>query len=352
MAGRLFSTVHVRDDLVAEEHQLFDERVRALHPRIGRATGHRLGLAVFVQNYFWLRELEVERAAVHTLGAEETGQLGGDLEAVDHRLGGRLYRRKLAVTERARDAAVRQLRLALHEGAVQRRPENHTFRVELHLGAEAETDDVRQERAEVRRERAREHRDGAVRQVHAAAALLGLLADLRAGAHVAAHVGDGDPGAEAAALGSLDPHGVVVIARIVGIDRREREVGEVAPPFQHLDRNLETVGLGLGGRFRRMELRDLREDHRLLDLDPELARSTEHGFERALRVLARELGPARDAHHRDVAVDAAVAGAARIAVDLAHELDARRAPGGRRARATRSFPCGAGCRRRGSRRAR
>ena len=252
--------------------------------------------------------------------AEDARELVRDAEAVDHLFGLRLPRRLGSEAERAGDAAVGELRRALHVAADEPRALDRAARVELGVHAEAEPRHVREERAEVRRQRAREHRDRAVGEVDAAAAAPGLLVDLRLRSDVRADVGDRDPDLVAAALGTLDPHRVVVIARVLGIDRRQRDVREILAAAEHLLRDLGAVRLGLGDGLGGVDLLDLREEEDLFDLDRELARLPEHRDDLALGVLAGLVGEARDLGDDDLAFLAAVAFGAG-AVDLAREDD-------------------------------
>ena len=118
----------------------------------------------------------------------------------------------------------------------------------------------------------------------------------------------------------LDPHRVVVIARVLGVDRRERDVAQVLAPFAHRLGDLEAVRLGLGDRLVGVRLVDSLEHQDLRGLDRQLARPTEHDLDAPLGRLVGRLGPARDGDDDRVAVVAAVALGAR-GVDRARQDD-------------------------------
>ncbi len=296
------------DRLVGQEHELLDELVGALDAGVLRAPGHVDGRArLLVQDDLRLRELEIQRSALHPARSEHSRQLVRDAQALDHFVRRGLPLRLARQAERARDAAVRELGARSHEAADQPALDRVRRGVELHLGAETKAIYVGQQRAEVRRQRARQHGDGAIGQVHAAPALLRLVVEHAAGRHVRTHVGDRDPGAVAAAGRPLDPHGVVVVAGVLGVDRRQREVPQVLASRLHGLRHLGPVRLRLAHGGLGVRLVDALEDEDLRRLDRELAWPTEDRLDRALRVLLRQLGPARDAHDDGVAVVAAVA---------------------------------------------
>ena len=119
-------------------------------------------------------------------------------------------------------------------------------RVELHLDREHEPVDVRAQRADVAGEPLGQHRDRAVREVHAVAAAQRLAVDRRARRDPVRDVRDRDPQPRSRRARRLDAHRVVVVARGRGIDRDERAVAQIGAAR-------ELARVGLAQRF------DLRE---------------------------------------------------------------------------------------------
>ena len=179
------------------------------------------------------------------------------------------------------------------------------------------------ERAEVRRERAREHRDRAVRQVDAAAARLGLVVDRRARGHVACsrRRWRSTRGSRRASR-ALDPHRVVVVARVLGIDGRQREVTQVLAPLLHRPRRPRRRRPRPRRRPSRSAASSIRSSTRIFATSTaELAGPPEHRLDAPLGVLvAASSGQRVIAHDDRVAVVAAVALGA-LGVDGARQDD-------------------------------
>jgi hypothetical protein len=87
------------------------------------------------------------------------------------------------------------------------------------------------QRANVCRQFLRQHRHDAIREIHAVAASPRFLVDRGARPHVEADVRDRDDRLPAARIGGVvigcRPDRIVMIARIGGVDRDDRQVAEV-----------------------------------------------------------------------------------------------------------------------------
>ena len=141
----------------------------------------------------------------------------------------------------------------------------------------------------------RDHRDHAIGQVDARAAVPRLLIERRALADKVRDVGDVYPEQPVATLDPLQRDRVVEVAGVDRVDRHDHAVGEIAAAGR--DRLVEAVGLGarvvehlLGERSRQAEL----VDHRLR-VDADVARLAEHLHHHTL-AIAKVRG---ESHHLD-----------------------------------------------------
>ncbi len=96
------------------------------------------------------------------------------------------------------------------------------------------------QRTHVRRQVFGEHRHDSVGKIYAIPPLARFLVDQRAVADIVGHVGDRDNRIESPVLGGGRPDGIVMVARIGGVDRDNRQVAQVLPlaerPARHVFR--------------------------------------------------------------------------------------------------------------------
>jgi hypothetical protein len=83
------------------------------------------------------------------------------------------------------------------------------------------------QRADVRRQHLGQHRHHPVGEIDRIAAFARLAVDQAAGADVERHIGDGDQRAKAPCPIGLRPDRIVVIAGVGGVDRDDRQMGEI-----------------------------------------------------------------------------------------------------------------------------
>ena len=248
-ARRLVVAVHDRRLLrlqrlgrrhVGRDHVILDQLVR-IEPLARR---HRQNAPLFVEHHPALRQIEVERPPLlpsreHRLPASPKGFQGpfDDLRRdrrrllqLRHRAGGGgdlhliLIHRRLRVFvsnihgdshSRTGEAPALQLPVLRHLQVADQR------RAILALD----------QRADMRRQRLGQHRNHAIREIDAVAALPRLLVQSGARADVEADVGDRDDRLPAAGILEIvvgrRPDGVVMIARVGGVDCDNGHVGQI-----------------------------------------------------------------------------------------------------------------------------
>jgi hypothetical protein len=110
------------------------------------------------------------------------------------------------------------------------------------------------------------------------------------------YVGDGDPRRVGAVWLAPRPDGVVVVARVLRVDRRQGQGREILPAKKGVggDLSAETLRFRHGGL--RVRLLDALANQDLGNLDLRIAGRSEHRLERALCHFARRLRVARDAN--------------------------------------------------------
>ena len=204
------------------DHHLLDESVG------GEALGHHDALdeALLVEEDFPLWQIEVEGGAA----LARFGKLG--ICPPERPQGNVQERLRLAVrapVDGCLCLLVGELCGRAHDGAGEDVAPFLAPGVERHAHREAWTVLALAQRAEVVGDALRQHRDDAVGKVDRVAARLGLPVEAGAGPHVVCDVCDGDGDDEAAlVLGiGLGMHGVVVIARVGGIDGEEGNAAQI-----------------------------------------------------------------------------------------------------------------------------
>src|SRR5262249_34669534 len=96
------------DDLVREQHEIFDQRVRLAHARIVSRSMDVDRLTVVAEHDLGLGQIEVDRAAANAALAKDLRDLPQRLQEIAPRLRFVLWRRALAEAQRARDALIAQ----------------------------------------------------------------------------------------------------------------------------------------------------------------------------------------------------------------------------------------------------
>ncbi len=120
-------------------------------------------------------------------------------------------------------------------------------RVDLHDAGHDQAIHLRTQRADVGGELDGQHGDGAVREINAGAADLGLAVDVHAGADVVSDVGDVDLEFVVSIGEFADEDGIVKIARGFAIDGDDGQVAEIAAARQFGGRNVaDGNGAGFG----------------------------------------------------------------------------------------------------------
>ena len=214
---RLLPFRHLSDALghreVGEKHELLDEFVGIF--RLLEIDAH--GLAVLVDLEAHLCAVELEGALLVTAAAEllgkrvEGGQLAGELTVpgLDNLLGLLIGEAAVALDHRAADSRID------HVGLL----------IELEHCGEGELLLVGTQGADAVAEALGEHGDGAVHEIDARGAFLGLLVDHRPGAHIMGDVGDMHSDLPIAVGKLADREGVV---EILGVARVDGEGGDAA----------------------------------------------------------------------------------------------------------------------------
>ena len=330
-----------RHRLVGGEHELLDHRVRlalaGIAPRLADVA-HQARIVV-VQLDERLGQIEVQRAARDPQRAHLARQRVHRAQRRQVRLVLLALAARVA-GQRRRDARIVEPRARVDHRRAEVARDHLRVLVEIDLRHHRQPILLGDQRADARRQRLGQHRDRAVGQVDAAAALARLDVDRRALAHVVRDVGDRDPQARAAVGQPLDRDRVVEVARGLGVDGQERHLAQVgaigAIDVAHLLRQAVGDARDLGGEL----LGDVGAGQHLLDLGARVVGIAEHlqhlGLDRAARDLgvAGDLGDHRLAGQRggDVAAQRDRPGDARVvglqdhllagAIELAGDLGA------------------------------
>ncbi len=298
----LLLTEPARDELVREQHQLLDHVVGALDARIGgaaRDVDRRLRDRIERELGLW--QIQIQGAALHARLAQLLGQLLHHAELFFVCFGGRALRRKLGKAERTGHAAVSEHRGRAHHAFDDLELLHLAVAIQIRDHAQAQAVLFGEQRAEVGRESGGQHRDRAIRQVNRAAAAQCFFVELAAWLHVLAHVGNRDPGAEAVTA-LFDPHRVVVVARILRIDRGERDRAQVDAALHVQRQEPHGHGFCLADRAFGVLLGDLLTDQDLGDLDVRIARGAQDRDQLAFWVFVAKIWEFGDFGHGGVAV--------------------------------------------------
>ena len=167
---RFFPLDVARRGLVRREHELLDDLVR--HVPFGpEDVGHA---ALEVEHDLGLGQIEVDAAPFRPLRAQDRHELFHEPEFVEQ-CGVALPLPRVAVHEYLAHRGVGHAFVAVDDALVDVVPQDLSFRGDIHLAGEGEPVHVRVQAADAVRERLGKHGDGAVRKVHACAALVGLF---------------------------------------------------------------------------------------------------------------------------------------------------------------------------------
>ncbi len=207
------------DGAVGQEHEFLDEPVGLLAFFDVDADG----LGVFVELEFHLLGLEVDGAGFEACLAEARGE---GVEGHDGVGDGS------AVACAGVDDGLRFLvghaAVAADDGLAHPAFEDFGFGVHLHDDAEAELLLVLAQRADIVAEFFGQHGDGAVDEVDAGAAVVGLAVDGAAGLYIVRHIGDVHAHFDVTVFQLAVGEGVVEVLGVGGVDGEGEHVAEVA----------------------------------------------------------------------------------------------------------------------------
>ena len=280
-----------------------------------------LDLAHRVADDVRFRRLEVDRAPL-LAGLQQRAEHVVQVQQVRHDARTAARFRTVRVAEDRGHFVVREARGRVHHGRIELVCRHFACACDDHVAHERQAVDGRVQRAQAVRQFFRQHRDDAAREVHGRRTLDRVAVERVVRLDVMADVGDCHE--QAVALRAADPdglavHGVVEVARILAVDRDERDVAQVDALAQvalaHFVRQLARL-LDGGGRE---DVRHAELAHGDLDLHARIVQFAQHFDDAAGRLLeARRLfdqfdaddlaglGLARRAGHEDVLADALV----------------------------------------------
>jgi len=220
---------------VGLDHALLDQLVGV--EAFGRH--HPLDQAMGVEHQAALRQVKLQRfAGVAALQQDGIGGPQRLQHALEQRLG--------LVVGMAVDGGLRllvgQLGGGAHDDALEAVLGLPARLVEAHEAGQRRTLFLLAQRAQVVGDALGQHRHHAIGEIDRVAADAGLAVQGRAGSHIGGNVGDGDDDICAAGgLVDLGPDGVVMVARILGVDGEEGHATEVGAALA--GKGLERFGL-------------------------------------------------------------------------------------------------------------
>ena len=213
-----------RDDPVGRDHEVLDQVPGAVR-LLRREPAH--GVAVELRPR--LHGFELERAVVVAVRLQLLRQAVLELQVLRQPGNGGDRRRQRAVALEPRaDRMVGELRVVVHEGAVDLRLAAHAVAADRDLHHHRETVHVRVERRQVGAQPVRQHRKVPRRRVHRRGVGAGVSIERRAAGDGGAHVGDRHADGGAPARGGVGHRELVQITRIVVVDRAPGECAQVA----------------------------------------------------------------------------------------------------------------------------
>ncbi len=209
---------------------------RLLHERRHPAVGIELQLE--------FRGVEFERAAPAARAREAAVDPVQRQQAFAQRFEPRRVLRPRPLQELAH-LAVAQARGRAHHALEEARARDAPVVAHAQLAAQAQPVLLRHQRAQAVRERLGQHWQHAIGEIHRCAPFACLGVEGRAGPNVVADVGDCDDESPCTA-GTLAVHGIVVVARILAVDRDERDLPQVLAANHGRVGNARTERRGLG----------------------------------------------------------------------------------------------------------
>ena len=212
-----------RDRFVRREHELFDQLMRLIvfDPFEEDRPAFR------VQSHFHFWKIEVERSVFETLSCAGGRQAPRPRwsRSLNWSLGGALKNGVgLAIGQAARAADDRSGETAALRAAILRELNEDRMGQAVHRWIET---------ANAVAQSLRQHRNDAIGQINAVAALVRFAVQRRARFHVGGNVGDVDTETPAAAGDSFDIDRVIEVAGIVGIDRDNELVAQIFASLEH-----------------------------------------------------------------------------------------------------------------------
>ncbi len=212
----------VRDGLVGGEHEALDQAVGD----VALGLDDVLRAAAQVEDDLGLGQVEVDRAALAPDARQELGERRHALEIVDQ-VDVAPADREVAVDDDLAHLGVGESRAARDDAGKERGAEERAAAVEVEEHRLHETVDAGVEAADVVRELLGQHRYDAVGEVDARAARPRLDVESAAARHVGGDVGDRDQQAGAAGGAVEHRDGVVEVARVLAVDRDQRERAQI-----------------------------------------------------------------------------------------------------------------------------
>ena len=205
----------------------------------------------------------------------------------------------------------------MHHRFIELRPADFAIETDLHVADEAQTVELRIQRADAIRQRFRQHRHDESREIHRSRAFLRFVVERRARTHVMRHIGNRDDQPETVPA-RFAPHRIVEILGVLAVDGHQRQLaqidaaGDVA--FGHLQRHRG----GFGDHLRREFMRQVVAMDRGFHHQRGRELVAEHG-EHAADRRAVGVGRMHDLAHHQLAV---LRIEARVGRDLHVALDA------------------------------
>ena len=286
---RLMLRVHVTSHrLIRDQHALFDDGLR--QRALALNEGDRMSFVIEFD--LDLRHVEVNRAAAMALGLEDVAQRFERLEHLADVLVVRDERLRL-VDEHLVDDIVGQAAVNVDDRRDDLVTRDFALRRDLHLTGHREAVNAGVEAADAVAELLRQHRDDAVHEVDARAALARLAVERLAFAHVPADIGDVDAEEEGAVRIAARKDAVIEILRVLTVDRDDWQVAAVAAPSVLLRCRLLLYVIGCFLHVLRERLREVILAHDGEDVDARVADLAEYLDDLAL-CIAAAVRPLRD----------------------------------------------------------
>ncbi|MNN39096.1 hypothetical protein D3C81_1531230 [compost metagenome] len=209
----------LRHRFIRRQHEflnnLFRDRTFALHD-VDR-------LAVLVDDHLRFLEIEVDRAAPHAVPPQLQGQLLHQLERLDQ-IGVTFGYLRIFFLQNFPHIGVGHPFLGANHAREDIVLHDLHLLVEFHLAGQREAVYLRIQGANPVRQPVRQHRNDAIHQIHAAAAVISFLIELGILPHVIPDIGDMHAQSDIPVRQALHIHGVVQVLRVLAVDRDDHLV--------------------------------------------------------------------------------------------------------------------------------